>query len=293
MTPKAGRYVAGAAAGLAVALSLTACKGTADKAAAPGGDKPGGVHLPTAQDALAKVSSQTAGLKSFRATMSMSTGASGQQTRFTGKLAYRLKPTLAMKFVIPSMNVGGRTSPGISEILVGNELYMKMPALAARSGKPWVGLSFDKLKKSSGLDLKAMGDQGSQGDPTMNAKMLTASKDVRSVGTETVGGVSTTHYQGTFAMQDALTKLDGEQRAQAQKSLGQSGIDKMAFDIWVDGRQLPRKMSMATPPGAKPDMKMTMTYTAFNAPLSITAPPKSQVADGSDLMGGGGANQPA
>ena len=293
MTPKAGRYAAGAAAGLAVALSLTACKSTADKGASSGAEKPGGAHLTTAQDALAKVSNQTSGLRSFRATMSMSSGMSGEQTRFTGKLAYRLKPTLAMKFDVPSMNAGGQKSQGFSEILVDDELYMKMPALAARSGKPWIGLSFDKLKKSSGLDLKAMGDQGSQGDPTMNAKMLTASKDVRSVGTETVGGVSTTHYQGTFTLQDALTKLEGQQRAQAQKSLGQAGIDKMTFDIWVDGQQLPRKMSMATPPGAKLDLKMIMTYTAFNAPLSITAPPKSQVADGSDLMGGGGANQPA
>jgi hypothetical protein len=74
--------------------------------------------------------------------------------------------------------------------------------------------------------------------------LATASKDVRSVGMETVGGVSTTHYRGTFTMQDALAKT-------------------------------------------------TMTYTAFNVPLSITAPPKSQVADGSDLLGGGGANLPA
>jgi hypothetical protein len=293
MTPKAGRYAAGAAVGLAVALSLTACKGVADKGAASGEGKPGGVHLTAGQDALAKVSSQTAGLRSFRATMSMSTGMSGAQTQIRGRLAYQLKPTMAMKFDVPSMNVGGQKSQGFSEILVDDELYMKMPALAAKSGKPWVGLSFDKLKESSGLDPKAMENQGSQGDPSLNAKMLTASKDVRSVGTETVGGVSTTHYRGTFDLQDALAKLDSEQRAQAQKSMGQAGIDKMTFDMWVDGRQLPRKMSMATQPGAKLDMKMTMTYTAFNAPLSITAPPKSQVADGSDLLGGGGANLPA
>jgi hypothetical protein len=293
MTPKAGRYVAGAAAGLAVALSLTACKGTADKGATSGEGKPGGVHLTAGQDALAKVSSQTAGLKSFRATMSMSTGIPGLQTHFKGKLAYQLKPALAMRFDVPSMSVGSRKSQGFSEILVGNQLYMKMPALAARSGKPWIGVSLDKLKESSGVDPKAMQNQGSQGDPSMNAKMLTASKDVRSVGTETVGGVSTTHYRGTFNFQDALAKLDSEQRAQAQKSMGKAGIDKMAFDIWVDGQQLPRKMNMATPPGAKLDIKMTMIYTAFNAPLSITAPPKSQVADGSDLMGGGGANLPA
>ena len=293
MTPKAGRYVAGAAAGLAVALSLTACKGVADKGAESGGGKPGGVHLTAAQDALAKVSSQTAGLRSFRATMSLSTAVSGERTQIKGRLAYQLKPTSAMRFDVPSMNVGGQRSQGFSEILVDDELYMKMPALTAKSGKPWIGIPLDKLKESSGLDLKSMEDQGSQGDPALNAKMLTASKDVRSVGTETVGGVSTTHYRGTFNLRDALTKLGSEQRAQAEKSMGQAGIDKMTFDVWVDGKQLPRKMSMATPPGAKLDMKTTVTYTSFNVPLSITAPPKSQVTDGSDLMGGGGANLPA
>jgi hypothetical protein len=39
-------------------------------------------------------------------------------------------------------------------------------------------------------------------------------------------------------------------------------------------------------------MKMGMSYTAFNMPVSITAPPKSQVADGSGLPGGGGENIP-
>jgi hypothetical protein len=294
MTPKAGRYVAGAAAGLAVALSLTACKGVADKGAASSGEgKPGGVRLTAAEDALAKVSSRTAGLTSFRGTMSLSAGMSGQQTRTKGKLALQLKPTSAMRFDVPSMSVGGRKTEGFSEVLVGDKLYMKMPGLAARYGKPWIGISLDKLKEFSGLDVKAMQNQGSQGDPALNAKMLTASKDVRSVGTETVGGVSTTHFQGTFDLREALAKLGSEQRAQVQKSMGQTGIDKMTFDVWVDGQQLPRKVSMATPPGAKVDVKTTVTYTAFNVPLSITAPPKSQVADGSDLMGGGGANLPA
>jgi hypothetical protein len=89
-----------------------------------------------------------------------------------------------------------------------------------------------------------------------------------------------------------MAKLDAKQRAQAQQAFGEAGMDKLSFDLWVDGQQLPRRVSIASPPGAKLDMKMTMNYTAFNVPVSVSAPPKSQVADGSGLLGGGGNNIP-
>ena len=57
----------------------------------------------------------------------------------------------------------------------------------------------------------------------------------------------------------------------------------MVFDVWVDGDQLPRKIKLTTPPGSKLTMDTTMTYSNFNEPVSITAPPASEVTDGSKL----------
>lgn len=290
MTPKAGRYVAGAATGLAIALSLTACKGASqDKASGGGKPADSGAHLTAAQNVLAKVSDQTSGVTSFRGTMSMSFGAQGRTGRLKGTMACRLKPSKAMKFTMSASSATGTNQ--LTELLVGAKLYMRMPELQAKTGKPWLGMSLSDLSKAGGVDLQSM-QQGSQGDPALNVKMLTASKDVRQVGQETVGGVRTTHYEGTYSMADALARLSGEQRAQAQKTYEQAGIDKMSFNVWVDGRQLPRKVTVATLPGAKMETKMTMNYTAFNVPVSVTAPPKSQVADEADILGGGGQNIP-
>lgn len=36
----------------------------------------------------------------------------------------------------------------------------------------------------------------------------------------------------------------------------------------------------------------SLTYTAFNVPITVTAPPKDQVADGSGLPGGNRQNIP-
>lgn len=285
MTSRTGRYAAGAATGLAIALSLTACTGTG-KAPANGG-----VRLTAAQDALAKVSTRTGDLTSFRGAMSMAFGMSGQDMKMKGVLAYRFKPSRAMKFTTSAFSVNGRDLGGLTEILVGDTMYMKAPGLKGRTGKPWLSLTLSRLGKSSGVDLQSM-EQGGQGDPRMTATMLTASKDVRQVGQETVAGVPTTHYKGTYSLADGLAKLDAEQRAQAQKAFGAAGMDTMNFEIWVDGQRLPRKVVLTNPPGTKLTMKMTMNYTGFNAPVSIAAPPKSQVTDRSGLMGGGGTDIP-
>lgn len=289
MTPRTGRYAAGAATGLAIALSLTACAGAGtskDKTPAKAG-----VRLTAAQDALAKVSTRTGDLSSFRGTMSMAFGMSGQGMKMKGALAYRFKPSRAMRFTASALTVNGRDVGGMTELLVGDTMYLKAPALKARTGKPWLSLTLSQLGKSSGVDLQSM-EQGGQGDPRMSARMLTASKDVRQVGRETVAGVPTTHYEGSYSLADGLARLDAEQRAQAQKAFGAAGMDTMNFDVWVDGQRLPRRVVLASPPGTKLTMKMTMNYTGFNVPVSVAAPPKSQVADGSGLMGGGGTGIP-
>jgi hypothetical protein len=284
MTARAGRYVAGAAAGLALTVSLTGCKADEGNSKASGDGK-GGAHLTAAQSALAKASEKTGDLKSFRAKLTSATVVSGNRTDVNGDLTFQLKPKAAMKMDVPSITTGGKTTSGFNEVLTDNMLYLKIPALTKQAGKPWVGFSLDELGQAAGIDVKAMEDQGHQADPALNAKMLTASKDVHKAGKETVGGVSTTHYTGTIVLTDALNKLSADQKTQAQKIFGQTGLDKLNFDTWIDGKQLPRKLKLATGPASKVDFNTTMTYTDFNTPVSITAPPQSQVADGMKLKG--------
>jgi len=278
--------VAGAAAGLALTVSLTGCRADESTSKASGDGTPAsGAHLTAAQTALAKAAKKTGDLKSFRATLTTSTVVSGHPTDVKGDLSFRLKPKAAMKFDVPAIKTGDKTTEGMHEVLVDNTLYLKVPALAKQAGKPWVSFSLSDLGKATGIDVKGMGDQGHQADPALNAKMFTASKDVHAVGKETVDGVSTTHYQGSVALSEALNKLGTDERAQAQKIFGQAGLDKLNFNTWIDGQRLPRKMTLATPPGAKLVFNTAMNYTDFNSPVSITAPPKSQVADGMKLKG--------
>lgn len=295
MTARARRYAAGAVAGLALTAGLTGCRTDAGQSSkVPGGDgkATSGVRLTAAQQALSAASDKTSDVKSFRATMSTTTTVAGRRMRMNGDLAVRAKPTPAMTFNVPTIDVAGRSTPGFRELMTGDMIYLRMPAIARLTGKPWVGFSFAQLSKATGIDLQSMENQSRQADPSLNAKMLTASKDVHIVGKETVGGVPTTHYQGSYSLQEALAKLGTAQRAQMQKAFGRAGFDKFDFNLWIDSQQLPRKLTLATPPGSKLTMNMTMNYLGYNVPVTVKAPPKSQVADGAKLKGAGGNNVP-
>lgn len=282
-----GRHAAGVTVGLAIVLSLTACKGTADKA--PDGATPagGGAHPLGAQDVLAKMSSRTKGITSFVGIFSLSAQIPDARIEMTGRLACRLKPARATRYDAFSMEVDGKKAQVYSEIRTGGRLYRRMPALSAMTGKPWTSIPIPKL---DGADLSL--DETSQGDPSLTATWFTASKDAREVGRETVGGVSTTHYQGTYDLGEGQAKLGGRQRAKPRKSFTKSGKFTVRFEVWVDGQQLPRKVITVTPLAADAYEKVTMTYTAFDVPVSVAAPPKSQVADGSGLIDGGAPPTP-
>ncbi|GLY76586.1 hypothetical protein [Actinoallomurus iriomotensis] len=280
MRPKAARYVAGAA----IALSLTGCKDAGrDTAEAVAPAPSDGVRASAAQKVLAEMADRASRVTSVRGAMSTTSGAPGEQNETRGSFVYRLKPTAAMRFYVPAARIGGRNTGGFTEIVVGGRLYMYMPDSAAETDKPWASVRLSEVSRSTGPGVLAL----SQGDPAHDVRMFTASTDVRQVGRETVGGVRTTHYRGTFGPAAGVAKLGGEQRAEERKALAQVGTDTLVFDVWVDGRRLPRKVVWATPPGSEPRMTLTTNYTAFNMPVRVTAPPKSQVEEDPALFGAG------
>jgi len=276
------RFTTGTVLATGLALSLTGCLGDA------GGkvDEAGRNIRLTAAQVLGKTAEKTGSTDSFRADLSMRmSGSSEGNVAMTGTMQYRTKPELAYSMSFDQMTVAGRSMPGMKQVLVGRTMYMKMPALSQLGGgaaaKPWIKISLDELGQNSGMNIDQMLKQMRQMDPVQNTRMLTASKDAREVGKETVDGVQTTHYTGTYRMEDAVAKLPADQQEAYRKSLGKVGMDSMGFDLWVDGRQLPRKMVMKTgqaAPGAM-IMNMTMAYHDFGKPVQISAPPADQVSD--------------
>ena len=162
-------------------------------------------------------------------------------------------------------------------ILAGNDMYLRIPLLQARyrNLKPWVKIDLGRLGRAAGLD--SFLQFGAGGDPTRTLRYLNGVGSLHKKGTDTVRGVSTTHYEGTID----LEKVKGATRlAQAL------GTSKLPVDVWVDGDGYVRreKWTEKLDTGAgKTNVAITMELYDFGAPVFAHVPPARDVTD---LTGG-------
>ncbi|MES9539032.1 DUF6612 family protein [Actinomadura sp. NPDC000600] len=277
------RFAAGTALATGLALSLTGCLGDAGKTVDEAGK---GLRL-TAAQVLGKAAEKTGQIDSFQADVSMKmTGSPQGDVSTAGTMQYRTKPDLAYSLDLGQMTVGGKSTGGMEQRLVGRNMYMKIPALTRLGGgaKPWLKISLDEVGAKSGMNIDQLLQQSRQMDPVQTTKLLTASKDAREVGKETIDGVETTHYTGTYRMEDAVAQLPPDSQEAYRKSLETTGLKAMHFDLWVDGQQLPRQVKMDSTQSTAGAMTMTMKYRDFGKPVQVAEPPASEVTDFGEIM---------
>jgi hypothetical protein len=199
--------------------------------------------------------------------------------KIQGRMVYQSQPQLAVDLNLDTVNFGGQNVPGGARaILTGDTAYVKLEALNTLVGatKPWIKASLTDLDGSGQAQAQDMLSRIQQFDLAAAVKMVTTSKDVKSVGVESVGGVDTTHYSGTFPVKEALSQLAPEEREQAGGNLGT--VKDMKFDLWADAQNLPRKITMS---GAADggSFDATMMFKGFNEPVQIAAPPADEVGE--------------
>ncbi|MBC6461382.1 LppX_LprAFG lipoprotein [Actinomadura sp. HBU206391] len=280
------RIVAGAAAGTALVLSLTGCMGDSG-----GQTTNGGIKL-TAAEAVAKTSQKTGQADSFKAdlTVTGSSGAGATKIHATGQ--FRTRPALAFTARLDQAGLAGRSLPGVGgqAVFVDDMLYVKSQQLSKLvGGKPWMKIDVKAMGRQTGVDAGQLLDQVQKVDPAEQTKMFTASKDVRTVGQETIDGVKTTHYAGTVTVDEALKQFDAAARAKLQRVYPESGADqKISFDLWTDGDQLPRKLVSRWDGTKGENGSVTILYRDYGKAVKVTAPPARDVQDFDlgDLLGG-------
>lgn len=203
-----------------------------------------------------------------------------------GSMLYQSKPQLATDIRLDTITFGGQNVPGGARaILSGDTVYVKSELINRFAGttKPWTKVSLSELDAKGQSEIRKFMDQAQQFDLAGTVKLLTASKDVKAVGTETVGGVDTTHYSGTFPVAEAAQLIDPAKRENLQEQLSQA--KNVKFDLWADAQSLPRKVTLS---GSEKDATFNLTalFKGFNEPVEIAAPPADQVGDLPEHRGG-------
>ncbi|MDQ0582491.1 hypothetical protein QF030_004669 [Streptomyces rishiriensis] len=141
------------------------------------------------------------------------------------------------------------------------------------NGKSWLSAA-PATWGGSGVNNQSYGVLPSQlqETPTAQATLLSNSKDLRLIGTETVDGARTTHYKGTVNS-DGLMGERLDQLQQLEVS------DPLVMDLWIDGddrtkqfRVRGKHSDLLAGAGDGP-LDLTITFLDTNQPVAITAPP--------------------
>jgi hypothetical protein len=159
----------------------------------------------------------------------------------------------------------------VEMITIGGTSYAKLPAGSNPSGKPWLEIGSDSTNPminslTSGLNIAAMASSLS-----VVTALMRGSTGLQNKGADSVNGVSATHY----VMQLDPKKKTGN--AQLDGLLSSLGGSNLPLDFWLDSSDRPVKFVIHAS-FAGTSLPVTVQASKFDAPLSISAPPASQVS---------------
>ena len=228
------------------------------------------------QQAVSQAAHQAAKINScaFTLTVHLSGPLSGTMA---GSLQARNRPSVLTEADFSTMDVSGIDLPGsLQEITTSNTVYLKIALLQDMLGKPWAAIPDSALRNDAGINVSQILVQAQDNNPMVDGQMLAGSKNLRSVGTQTIDGVSTTHYTGTFSAAAGLAKLPSGLRSIEQAKEDLLGVKSLSFDAWIDAQHRIRRL-VVTQHDRLLTLTATMQVTSFNQPINVSVPPASQV----------------
>jgi hypothetical protein len=231
-----------------------------------------------ASEVLAQAAQKTADVRSYTVDAIVNVSHPQEGTgKAQGRMLYQSQPELAVDLTLDTADFAGKGLPGGARVVLqGDTVYVKVEALNKMLGatKPWIKVPLSEMGQGDQVD--SMLGQVQQFDLAAVTQMVTASQNVKSVGTESVGGEDTTHYSGTFPVDAAVKQLPADKQERAATNLAE--LKDVKFDIWVAADNLPRKLTMS---GAKEGgtMDAALMFKGFNEPVNIETPPADQVGE--------------
>jgi hypothetical protein len=188
--------------------------------------------------------------------------------------------------------VPGLDDGQMHQILDKYVMYMQVPALESElpDGKSWIKLDLRKATREFGLDIAQLG-QSSGSDAARTLDQLRATGDVEKEGEEEVRGVETTHYRAVVDLRKYPELVPRADRAEAERGIEalieQTGESEIPTEVWVDGRNLVRRMrqqmEMRAPDGGTAEMDFTVELFDFGTVVRVGPPPADEVYDVTEL----------
>jgi hypothetical protein len=268
-----GRLLVAACAAAAVIIGVAVAAVVVPKSSAPRANSRHSGSQLTATQVVVQATRQSTRLRSVSATLTEHISGAASAT-ITGTMSEQRNPLLLSMSI--NENVGGASIP-ISAIITSDAFYMKFKANSLGMPKAlahkWIKIPFSVLGSGSifGTLMKSVQND----NPIVQTQLLAAAEHLRAVGTQAVGGVSTTKYTGSFTPSTAVKDLTPSLRTALAPAL-KLITGNVAVSIWIDQQHRVRKFTEVERVGAN-TVTVVCTFSRFDQPVHISVPPASQV----------------
>jgi hypothetical protein len=110
------------------------------------------------------------------------------------------------------------------------------------AGTPWISADLGVLAEQAGVSLDELRAETFI-DPTETARLLLDADDVTEIGTETIDGVETKHYQVTVDVAGALAAIPTDELPDLAELPEFDVPDALVYDVWVTADNQLRRAS--------------------------------------------------
>ena len=159
-------------------------------------------------------------------------------------------------------------------------MYMRSPLFATQlpPRKTWIRFDLQEQGAKLGLDFSSLLGSSQALAPLWHGLVST-----RSLGRENVSGKRAMHFRATVDYQRAAAALPGfAKQLSAIERVSGIRLGRVKADVWVGPDGFVRRFSTTVPTavqGARATSVQTITYTGYNVPVTIPAPPRASVLD--------------
>jgi hypothetical protein len=238
-----------------------------------------GAATAEASNPVIAAAKRTAEARSSVFDMHMTVQAAGATVSMTASGAMRGEDAAKL-----TMRASGPGENAVIDMLVLREaghpvMYMRSPTFGAQlpKGKTWMRLGLDVAAARLGIDYSDLLQTSRTLDPLEHGIVSTTR-----VGSATVAGKPTTRYRVVIDTKRAAKAIPAF--AKQLRTIERAGVrlPRLTEDVWVGSDGRISRVGLSFPivqRGVRATSSTTMTFRAYDVPVSITAPPRGQVFD--------------
>lgn len=175
----------------------------------------------------------------------------------------------------------------------GDTAYIRFPPIAKTlpAGKSWIKGDAKDLSSADAGQLSQFGSFAGTDPRDVFGFLKGVSGSIETVGNEEVRGVETTRYRATLDAKKLELLIPADQRRSfggLGETAKQAGLNKLPLEIWVDGEQRVRKLSVdldEKDPDSGEQVKASLVVELYDygVPLDLELPPAHETVDASTL----------